>query len=63
MEDRDLVLAGDANYCSLTCSDPDYPADTKAVANVANDFFLQESMSQLIDQYTRTELRGNIVQK
>ena len=26
-EDRDLLLLGDANYCSLACSDPNYPAN------------------------------------
>ena len=24
-EDKDVVLLGDANFCSLSCSDPDYP--------------------------------------
>ena len=62
-ENRDIVLIGDANYCSLSCSDPEYPAETKSIANLASDFFLEESMTQLIDQFTRTELRGNIVQK
>ena len=62
-EDRDIILIGDANYCSQSCTSPDYPADNKAIANIANDFFLEDSMFQLIDQFTRTELRGNTVQK
>ena len=62
-EDKDVVLLGDANFCSLSCSDPDYPAENKSIANIANDFFLEESMFQLIDQVTRTEIRGNQVQK
>ena len=27
MEDKDLLLVGDANFCSQSCSDPDYPPD------------------------------------
>ena len=62
-EDKDLILLGDANYCALSCSDPDYPADMRQVSNLATDFFLQESLSQLIEMPTRTELRGNHIEK
>ena len=62
-EDRDLLLLGDANYCSLTCSDPNYPADLKAISNLATDFILEESLTELIDKPTRTELRGNTIQR
>ena len=62
-EDRDLVLLGDANYCSLTCNDPDYPADMRSIANVATDLFLQESIHHLIEKNTRTELRGHQIEK
>ena len=33
-EDKDVVLLGDANFCSLSCSDPDYPAENKSIANL-----------------------------
>ena len=62
-EDRDLVMLGDANYCALSCTDPEYPAHMRQLSNLATDFFLQESLSQLIDRPTRTELRGNSVEK
>ena len=63
LEDKDLVLVGDANFCSQSCSDPNYPPDLKSIANIATDFYLEESMTQMIEQPTRTELRGNLVQK
>ena len=63
MENRDLVLLGDANFCSISCADPDYPVDLRAIANIATDFYTEESLSQLIDKPTRTELRGNNIQK
>ena len=63
LEDRDILLVGDANFCSMSCSDPDYPPDLKSISNIATNFYLEESMIQLIEQPTRTELRGNLVQK
>ena len=60
LEDRDVVLLGDANFCSLSCSDQDYAAELKSIANIANDFYLEDSMFKLIDQFTRTDLRGNV---
>ena len=62
-EEKDLILLGDANYCALSCTDPEYPADMRNISNLATDFFLQESLSQLIDRPTRTELRGNNIEK
>ena len=38
-EDKDLVLLGDANYCALSCTDADYPANMRTLANLATDFF------------------------
>ena len=49
-EDQDVILLGDANYCAISCNDPDYPAEMRTIANIATDFFLHESISQLIDK-------------
>ena len=62
-QDRDAILIGDANLCALSWNNPDYPADKKHLANMINDFYLEESISQLINQNTRTELRGDHIQK
>ena len=56
-------MLGDANFCALSCTDPEYPADTRAIANIATDFFLQETICQLVDRHTRTELKGNNIEK
>ena len=62
-QNRDIVLLGDANMCALSWNDVDYPAEKKALANIVNDFYLEESFAQLVDKPTRTELRGNSIQK
>ena len=62
-KDRDVVLLGDANLCALSWNDVDYPSEKKALANIINDFYLEESFAQLVDKYTRTELRGSTIQK
>ena len=49
--------------CALSWNDVDYPAEKKALANIVNDFYLEESFAQLVDKPTRTELRGNSIQK
>ena len=64
LEDKELFLLGDANYCALSYSDSDYPVHVRSITNMAMDFFfLQESLFQLINSPTRTELRGNHVEK
>ena len=62
-ENRDLVLVGDANFCSMACLNPDYPNHLKAISNLANDFYLEECLSQLIVQPTRTESQGDSILK
>ena len=60
---RDLVLMGDANFCSKSCDSPDYPSNLKNISNIANDFYLEESFVHLVEENTRTELRGDYVQR
>ena len=60
---RDLVLLGDANFCYKSCNDPEYPSSLKNISNLATDFYLEEAFIQLVDTNTRTELKGNQVQK
>ena len=62
-EDRDLILLGDANFCSLSCFRPDYPVHLKNIANLAYDFYLSETMTQLIEKPTRTESNGQNIHK
>ena len=62
-QDRDVVLLGDANLCALSWNDADYPADKKVLANLIHDFNLEQTFVQVVERYTRTELRGNSIQK
>ena len=58
-EDKDLLLLGDAHYCWLKCMNQNYPANMRSIFNLATDYFLHESLYQLIDVPTRTELRND----
>ena len=62
-ENRDLILIGDANFCSLSCFNPEYPVNLKAISNLAYDFYLEETLTQLIDKPTRTESQGSNILK
>ena len=57
--DRDLLILGDANLCAKSWHNPDF--QKKNLAHGVIDFLLEESLVQIVNDYTRTELkRGNI---
>ena len=57
--DRDLAILGDANLCAKSWHNPDF--QKKNLGNGVIDFLLEESLVQIVNDYTRTELkRGNI---
>lgn len=58
-KNRDLVILGDANLCAKSWNDTDYPNDKKQLANLITDFHLEDSLSQLVADFTRTELKGD----
>ena len=60
-EDRDLITLGDANLCARSWNEPDY--QEKDLANIALDCYMEENLTQLIKENTRTELRQNRIQK
>ena len=62
-QDRDLVILGDANLCAKVWNNPDYPTDKKELATIVNDFLLEESLVQTVNENTRTELKGNNLEK
>ena len=63
VEERDLVILGDSNLCSLSWNDPEYPSALRNLANLMTDYHLEETMTQLIETYTRTEVNGDHLQK
>ena len=62
-EPRDLILLGDANFFLLSPHNPDYPQHLKNISNIATDFYIEEGISPLIDQFTRTELKRDRIEK
>ena len=60
-EDRDIILLGDANLCAMRWNDPDY-AD-KQLADIIQDFNMEENFTQLVSSYTRSNLRRDIVEQ
>ena len=52
-ENKDVILLGDANLCALSWNNQDYPATKKDLANLALDYYLEESVTQLVEEYTR----------
>ena len=49
-QDRDLVILGDANLCAKSWNNPDYPSDKKQLASIVNDFLLEESLIQTVNE-------------
>ena len=58
---RDLIISGDANLCAKSWHNPDYYK--KNLANIVMDFLLEESIVQLVEEFTRTELKGGNIEK
>ena len=61
--DRDLIILGDANLCAKSWNNTDYPSEKKQLANFITDFLLEESLVQLVNDFTRTELRGDRIER
>ena len=53
--DRDLLILGDANLWEKIWNDADYPNDKIELANMITDFHLEDSHTQMINNFTRTE--------
>ena len=58
-KDRDVLILGDVNLCALSWENENY--EKKNMANIIQDFLLEESFFQLVKQFTRSEnVRGGI---
>ena len=62
-QDRDLVILGDANLCAKVWNNSDYPTEKKQLASIVNDFLLEETLVQTVGEVTRTELKGNNLER
>ena len=63
-QQRDVVTLGDANLCAMSWNKPDYPTNLKELAEILKLFFINESFSQLVGVFTRsqTSVNGTISQ-
>ena len=52
---RDVVCLGDANLCALSWHDNSYDASKKVLANYIQDFLLDQSSYQIVEDFTRSE--------
>ena len=60
---RDYILLGDNNLCAKSWHDADYDADRRRLASMMTDFLLEESAVQLVEDFTRSELVNNNIQR
>ena len=61
--DRDVLLCGDANVCALSWNDNNYDNNRKVLANKIQDYLLQSSSAQLVQDYTRSESYNGMVSR
>ena len=55
---RDVLCLGDANVCSMKCTQDDY--QPKGLADLIQSFLLETTYTQIVREYTRIEMvRGN----
>ena len=58
---RNFVILGDANLCALSWNDPNFTH--KELAEVVNNFLLEESCFQLVNKATRVQTVGGQLKK
>ena len=58
---RDLIALGDMNLCALKMEEPGY--EHSGLANLVQDFQMEENITQLIQNYTRIRLVNNQIQR
>ena len=56
---RDVVTLGDANVCALSWDKPDYSTNLKELSDIFKQFFINESFSQLVSVFTRSQKMAN----
>ena len=59
-DNRDVVILGDSNLCAKKWDDINYTL--KDFSNKVQDFLLEEASTQLVREYTRSELVAGVVQ-
>ena len=58
-QNKITIIMGDANLCAMTWNDEDYNASKKVLANRLQDHLLEVSSSQLVQEFTRSEMSAS----
>ena len=56
---QDVLTLGDANLCALSWDKPDYPSNLKELAEILKQFFVNETFTQLVGVFTRSQTLAN----
>ena len=59
---KDIVIMGDANICARKWNDDSFDPQKKQIANLTQEFLLEETFVQLVSKDTRSELVQGAVQ-
>ena len=60
---RNVIILGDANLDAKRWNDLDYNANLKVLSNLLQDHLLEESSHQIVQDFTRSEMRNNSVHR
>ena len=60
-DNRDFIILGDSNLCAMSWHNVNY--DRKELADQVIEFMLEESIVQLVNEFTRSELVNNILHR
>ena len=60
-KDKDFVSLGDMNICAKLMDDPDYAQSN--LAELLDEFMLEENCQQLVKEYTRIRTANGVVQR
>ena len=58
---RELIALGDMNLCAIKMGEPGY--EYSGLANILQDFQMEENITQLIQNYTRMRLVDDQIQR
>ena len=60
---RDYIIVGDNNLCAKSWQNDNHDPQRKLLAEQVLDFMIEESAVQLVEEYTRSEMVNNVIQR
>ena len=58
-----ITIMGDANLDALKWNEADYNANNKTLANLVQEYLLEESSQQVVQDFTRSEMSNNFIHR